>query len=116
MPWSLSHTADGIDNASDQIRAIDSETLRTIYAEWMAFEAQRDDPEWSGDDAPDHFDQNAHERARAHADALPHDTLVDVVEAYALDHGTCDSGGFHLWICPYGCHKVGFDPIDPTTE
>ena len=110
MAWQLSHTDEAIANASANLRTLDRPALETVWAEWCAYHQQRGEEDYQGDDDPDYFDDSAYASGLAFAESLPTDTLADGIERSALDPGTTDNGGHALWICPYGCHTVSFDP------
>lgn len=110
MEWS--HSAEGIDNARDNLAKLDTTELIVIYAEWRAAQGKHGDISWNP-----RLDQRKYKRALPYATKLAelsHDALVNFIWDKAAELRTCDNGGFELWMCPFGCgcHMVTPGPTD----
>lgn len=100
--WDWSHTPEAYDNARKNLHGLSHEELVEIMVEWEAYEvANKSSSVMDADfDAVD----------RAKFESLPHDVLAEAIYGKAQEFHTSDNGGHHLWMCPYGCHKVSVDP------
>jgi len=109
MSWEWSHTADGVDNARDQVSVLPTETLRVVWAEWKALEPLSAE---NGSCAERGFDEAAYEQALLEAADIGDDILADEIWEWTEAMRTCTTGGWEAWICPWGCHRVPFDPVE----
>lgn len=112
MVWSWSHSAEGLDNARQNLELMPKSELEIIFAEWRAAQLKHghvDSNAWS---------QKKYDRALAYAKGLCHDVLVDFIWEKASEASNCENGGFHAWMCPSGCmpHLVSFSPPDEEEE
>jgi hypothetical protein len=109
--WDWSHSPEADDAAKLNLYGLPHEVLLDIMSEWDAYEAAGGNSSVMAADF-DAVDKTKYAR-------LPQDVLVDAIFAKAEAHRTADNGGFHLWMCPYGCntHKVSTqDPYDADRE
>lgn len=98
MAWEWSHTPEAYQNAYENLAELDTETLKTINAEWLAYHVgKEEDPETS-----EPFNQDAYNHA------LTTEPDIDTIWIDVEELATCDNGGFNAWVCPYGCHTVPF--------
>lgn len=91
MAWTLSHTIEAYQYASDQIAALPRRTLESVAADWKR---ELNIP-----------------RSKFSVRKLDRDTLVGFVQEHALGkHGTSTSGGHALNVDPEGYVTVPFSP------
>ena len=112
MSWSWSHTNEAYGAAYDNLHAMPVETLREVYAEWLA---------WDGDTFAPQIDVDKFDRELTLVQCDDAETLANVIwdKMSSEETGrTCDNGGFNAWTCPFGCgcHTVSFDDEGNATE
>lgn len=105
MAWSWSHTEEAYQAAKLNLRLLDAEELRTIYAEWIA---------WTGHGPnTSELDLEIYNTAFNESAAMNPAQLINEIWPRMETNATCDNGGFHAWACPFGCHTVSFtEPKD----
>ena len=108
MAWSWSHTVDAYENARTNLAGVGRKKLDIIYAEWQALDTKSVE---DGEEVNEHFSQEAYAIAIKAVRGLPVDVVIDYIWERAEAQATCDNGGFHAWVCPYGCHTVPFDAV-----
>lgn len=107
--WEWGHSPEAYDNVRENLHDLPHEELVEIMGEWDAYEAAGESSSLMSADF-DAVDKTKY----AH---LPNDVLADAIYKKAEKLSNTDNGGFHFWVCPYGCHKVSADanqenPID----
>jgi hypothetical protein len=99
--WEWSHSPEAYDNARENLHGLSHEELVEIMLEWVAYEAA------GGSNSVMDADFDAVDRSKF--ESLPQDVLADAIFNKAEELSSSDNGGHHLWMCPYGCHKVSAD-------
>ena len=114
MAWEWSHSAEGINNAQNNLELLDRETLEIIFAEWRAAQGKHGiiDRTHAG------FNEKKYNRALAYAKTQTDGELVRFIWEKAEEFRTCDNGGFNAWMCPHGCgcHTVSFSTREELAE
>lgn len=108
MAWSWSHTSEAYAAAEHNLRQLDTDTIRIIYAEWRAAQGKHG----VIDSCFPEFSERKYNRALKYAASLNDEQLADFIWQRAEESATCDNGGFDAWMCPHGCHCVPFDTAD----
>lgn len=112
MAWEWSHAPEAYAYAETQLRALDKDTLASIYAEWRAHAAASDADNPHG--SHDGFCEETYERILREAATMTDEALADDIWTRADEQRTCTNGGWKAWLCPYGCgcHMVAFSDDD----
>lgn len=112
MAWEWSHTAEAYDNAHENVRKLDPETLAVIYAEWRVTTSGP-----RGRFCTERYPL-ALLGARNRIARLGADYVADVIFEWMSEQALCENGGHFAWACPHGCgcHMVSFDREDETNE
>ena len=112
MAWSWSHTEQAYADAYDNLGELPVETLREIWAEWLATDTgfSHPDADYSGF-SPSLYEQALATGHKEWEDPEASHVLPDLIWEQASEQATCDNGGFNAWMCPHGCgpHCVTFD-------
>ena len=110
MTWSCSHTAEGWDNVRHNLGRKPRRWLEVCLAEIQAEEEvgleDMDCEAWQSRYC------YALKRFRSRRYPVRKDAIVDAVFAFAEEQSLCTNGGFEVWCCPDGCHKVSFTRED----
>lgn len=101
MAWEWSHTYEAYANVEGNIHHMSLADLRTVYAEWRAYDLEQKNHEDPWGKPYDRFIRDANKMSR--------NELTEYVWERASEFRTCDNGGFRAWVCPWGCHTVSFD-------
>jgi hypothetical protein len=117
MTWSWSHTNEAYANGRANLADLSREELLEILGEWQYadMEAQIARLEKELSDAPDELERRLASigdpsfDVPEHYKSLPDDILADLIWRNAEEQALCDNGGYHLWVCPDGCHTVSVD-------
>lgn len=114
MAWSWSHTTDAYIYARSELAGLTTPMLEEIAAEWRMHELHPGDSHvhaWA--DQWPRVLRNTCVRFKGERQKL----IAHIWEK-AQEQATCDNGGFHAWMCPYGCgpHCVDFGPTDEECE
>lgn len=102
--WEWGHSPEAYDNVRENLHNLPHATLLEIMGEWDAREAAGSNSLMAADF--DAVDTTKYAR-------LPVDVLADAIYEKAQAASNTDNGGFHFWVCPYGCHKVSADVEAP---
>lgn len=105
--WSWSHTQEGIQNARNQMEAMDRETRNVIAAEWLA-KIKSDNYGCS------ELDTRKYYRSLPRVQQWDDDKLNEFIWTKMEEYATCSNGGWEAYCCPFdcGCHTVPFDPVE----
>lgn len=105
MTWKWNHNQKALDIFRNTVDAWETSRKIEICSEWSAFYQQRGYDDYEEDD-PNYFNEVVYESSLSFWGNQNEDTLTDAIVASAEAHAVCDNGGFDLWACPYGCHRV----------
>lgn len=100
MAWEWPHSTEGLAGARERLEAQNRQWLEVCYAEVRCAT-----PDGS-------FRALRYAQALVAARQLPADTLADTIWRDAEQRRSCDNGGHHLWMCPWGCHTVAPEPLE----
>ena len=107
MSWEWSHTAEGIQNARDNLFDLPLEDPAVIYSEIQV--ARYDEESNTYIEAWDGKDSKKYEKVLLKARTMDTETLAEAIWEFMESFRTCDRGGYNAYCCPYGCHTVPFD-------
>lgn len=110
MSWEWSHSAEAYDAVETNIRSQPREWLEIVYAEWRASQGK-------GGAFTDQFDERKYGRALAFAkrEDVSDELLMESIIGWTNELRTCTNGGWMAHCCPFGCHMVPFDAVNPET-
>ena len=112
MAWEWSHSNEAYENANLRLHLkprrwleVCLAEIRTDAIEKIAEKIEDDEFDWQKVYAAQL------KLLRSRKTKVETDWIVGDIWRFAEELCTCDNGGFNLWVCPSGCHKVSVDDL-----